>query len=308
MNTQIGTNALKLNQCVGFKAIIRTILNKSKAVDLVFKVYGPSLTPDTVPIIVLHGFLGSMRNWQSMCNRITSHTNRSVIAVDARNHGDSPHADSHNYLDLAADVSKLITKLAIKKSIIIGHSMGGRTAMVLSLSEPSKIASQVIADISPVTTTTGLKDFFPKVLEVMASVNFKGKDLVNAQKEAKNVILKNDLFEHPESVYFILMNIGRLPNNTYGWKCNVPTLKKDFHHIADFPKDVLSGKTFEGPVLFIGGSESSFIPPDDITGIKQLFPKAVLRYIPNVGHNVHAEDPNAFFNMVVQFLADVEKR
>ncbi|XP_063892527.1 sn-1-specific diacylglycerol lipase ABHD11 isoform X2 [Helicoverpa armigera] len=308
MNTRIGTNALKLNQCVGFKAIIRTILNKSKAVDLVFKVYGPSLTPDTVPIIVLHGFLGSMRNWQSMCNRITSHTNRSVIAVDARNHGDSPHADSHNYLDLAADVSKLITKLAIKKSIIIGHSMGGRTAMVLSLSEPSKIASQVIADISPVTTTTGLKDFFPKVLEVMASVDFKGKDLVNAQKEAKNVILKNDLFEHPESVYFILMNIGRLPNNTYGWKCNVPTLKKDFHHIADFPKDVLSGRTFEGPVLFIGGSESSFIPPGDITGIKQLFPKAVLRYIPNVGHNVHAEDPNAFFNMVVQFLADVEKR
>ncbi|XP_047040379.1 protein ABHD11-like [Helicoverpa zea] len=308
MNTQIGTNALKLNQYVGFKGIIRTILNKSKAVDLVYKVYGPSLTPDTVPIIVLHGFLGSMRNWQSMCNRITSHTNRSVIAVDARNHGDSPHADSHNYLDLAADVSKLITKLAIKKSIIIGHSMGGRTAMVLSLSEPSKITSQVIADISPVTTTTGLKDFFPKVLEVMASVDFKGKDLVNAQKEAKNVILKNDLFEHPESVYFILMNIGRLPNNTYGWKCNVPTLKRDFHHIADFPKDVLSGKTFEGPVLFIGGSESSFIPPGDITGIKQLFPKAVLRYIPNVGHNVHAEDPNAFFNMVVQFLADVEKR
>nr|XP_021184901.2 protein ABHD11 [Helicoverpa armigera] len=310
MNTQLAINALRLNHCVGFKRRLRTCtdLSRAKAVDLVYKLYGPSLTPDTVPIIVLHGFLGGKRNWHTVSNRIACHTYRTVIAVDARNHGGSPHTDSHTYLDLAADVCKLIKKLHIKKSVIMGHSMGGRTAMVLALTEPSKIARQIIIDISPVSTCQSLKKFFPHVLEVMSAMDFKGKDLASAKMQAKSIILKHHLFKREESMYFVLRNIGKLPDNSFGWECNVRTLLKDFHHVADFPTEALRGRTFEGPVLFIGGSESSFIPPEDITGIRQFFPKAVLRYIEDVGHNLHVQDPTTFFNMVIQFLAEGDKR
>uniref|UniRef100_A0A2A4JMA9 sn-1-specific diacylglycerol lipase ABHD11 n=1 Tax=Heliothis virescens TaxID=7102 RepID=A0A2A4JMA9_HELVI len=307
MNTELAPNALRFHQCIGFKEICRacSALNNVRAVDLAYKVYGPSPTPDSVPILVLHGFLGCMRNWQSMCKRITGHTNRTVIAVDARNHGDSPHTDSHSYIDLAADVSKLITKLGVQKCTIIGHSMGGRTGMVLALSEPSKVSSQVIVDISPHTHgKSGLRTFFPKVLEAMTTVNFQNKDLAKAQKEAKNVLMAKDLFSRPEHFYFILMNIGKLPDNSYGWKCNVQTLKNDFHYVASFPIDVLQKRTFNGPMLFIAGSLSKFIPPDDINEIQRFFPKAVLKYVEDAGHNVHAENPNAFFTMVTEFLAN----
>lgn len=118
-------------QC-SLKQIIRA---RATGLDLAHKIHGPSLTPDIEPILVLHGVLGSSRNWQSMCKKITEYTNKPVVAIDARNHGESPHSDAHSYLDLAADVTQLMNKLQIKRASIIGHSMGGRTGMALALAE-----------------------------------------------------------------------------------------------------------------------------------------------------------------------------
>lgn len=107
------------------------------AVDLAHKIHGPSPEAGSTPIIVLHGLLGSKKNWDSMCKKLTSQMNTTVVAADARNHGESPHDSSHNYYDLASDVSQLIQKLSLKNANVIGHSMGGRTAMVLALTEVS---------------------------------------------------------------------------------------------------------------------------------------------------------------------------
>ncbi|KAJ8711371.1 hypothetical protein PYW07_008613 [Mythimna separata] len=239
-----------------------------------------------------------------MCGKITALTNKPVVAVDARNHGDSPHTDDHDYFSLAADVSQLISDLSIEKSTIIGHSMGGRTAMVLALSEPSKVARLVVVDISPIIPTEGgrLLDFFPKLIKVMTSVDFTGMDThPKAIAAAKTKLLESQLFTDEASMYFILMNIGKLPDNSFGWKCNIQSLNKNFVNVASFPN--MNGKTYDGPTLFIGGKLSDFIPPGDITGIKKLFPKANLVYIEGAGHNVHAEEPTAFFNTVAQFLS-----
>ncbi|KAJ8713034.1 hypothetical protein PYW08_008338 [Mythimna loreyi] len=280
------------------------VVRSQSTVNLSHKIHGPNPTPNGEAIVVLHGLLGSKRNWQSMCGKITAHTNKSVIVVDARNHGDSPHSDDHDYFSLAADVSQLISKLSIKKSTVIGHSMGGRTGMVLALTEPSKVARLIVVDISPIIPTSGgrLLDFFPKLINVMISVDFNGMDtLEKAMNAAKTKIAESQLFSSEDSMYFILMNVGKLPDNSFGWKCNVKALKNNFVHIASFPN--MGGKTYDGPTLFIGGKLSDFIPPGDITGIQKLFPKANLVYIEGVGHNVHAEDPTAFFNVVAKFLS-----
>lgn len=112
---------------------INVVITRS-ALDLAHKVYGPS-PPSGTPIFVLHGLLGSKRNWVSVCNYLRDSTNNSVIGVDARNHGDSPHDSSHTYLELASDVSRLITSLSLSQAVVIGHSMGGRTGMTLALTE-----------------------------------------------------------------------------------------------------------------------------------------------------------------------------
>lgn len=112
----------------------RWITSKRTAVDLAHKIHGKSPT-DGIPVFVLHGLLGSKKNWESMSKRIASTLQRSVIATDIRNHGESPHESSHSYIDLAADVSQLMSKLSVSKADVIGHSMGGRTGMVLALTE-----------------------------------------------------------------------------------------------------------------------------------------------------------------------------
>ncbi|KAF9407723.1 hypothetical protein HW555_012343 [Spodoptera exigua] len=279
------------------KQIIRT---RASVVDLAHKIHGPGLTPDSEPILVLHGLLGSSRNWQSMCKKITEYTNKPVVAVDARNHGDSPHSDAHSYLDLAADVSQLMTKLQIKRASIIGHSMGGRTGMALALAEPSRVANLVVVDISPVRKRTStLSVFFPKLMETMKSVDFKGSDTLNkAKNAAKSKMVESQLFQSDQEMYFILMNIGQLPDKSFGWKCNVEAIANNFTKIASFPN--LAGKIYNGPTLFIGSKLSSFILPEDITPIRKLFPKAQLVYIEGAGHNVHHDQPSAFFDTVVQ--------
>uniref|UniRef100_A0A2A4JL41 sn-1-specific diacylglycerol lipase ABHD11 n=1 Tax=Heliothis virescens TaxID=7102 RepID=A0A2A4JL41_HELVI len=264
------------------------------------RIYGPRPTPHSVPIVVLHGFLGSMKNVQNMCRRITSNTNRTVVAVDARNHGSSPYTDSHNYFDLAADVSRLITMLGVQKSILIGHSMGGRTAMVLALMEPSKVASQIIVDISPMTTTTNLKNTFPMVLEEMANIDFKGMNLNKAKLFARKKIFATGFCPSERDLHLILMNIGLLKDETIGWKYNLNALRDNTNKILSFP--TIPEQQYFGPTLFLGGQLSYAVPPDDMPGIHELFPNAHLLFIKGAGHNVHLDNPYSFYEAVMQFL------
>lgn len=118
------------NICTALK-----VVRNQSTVDLSHKIHGQNPTAGGEAIFVLHGLLGSQRNWQSISAKIASHMNKPVVAVDARNHGNSPHNDEHDYIALAADVSRLIAKLSTEKNVVIGHSMGGRTGMVLALTE-----------------------------------------------------------------------------------------------------------------------------------------------------------------------------
>ncbi|XP_030034985.1 uncharacterized protein LOC115450950 [Manduca sexta] len=283
-----------------YKPLINNVITRS-AVDLAHKVHGGSVTGN-VPVIVLHGLLGSKKNWESMCKKILATTKKTVVAVDARNHGESPHNSSHTYHDLASDVSQLMNKLSIAKAIVVGHSMGGRTAMVLALTEPSKVAGIVVVDISPVSTAGILNDFFPRLIDIMKTIDFSGiTNVGNARIAAQKKIIASGLVDSDAGLGFILMNIGTKPNKTINWMCNLDVLKQYFPNIASFPTE-LAGKKYPGPTLFIGGEESNYIPRGDLPGIKGYFPSVELKYVPNVGHNVHSEDPVIFHTLVTEFM------
>ncbi|XP_069356700.1 uncharacterized protein [Maniola hyperantus] len=270
------------------------------AVDLAHKIHG-TLESSAEPVIVIHGLLGSKKNWESMSKKINAATQKTVIAVDVRNHGESPHANSHTYPDLASDVSSLITRLSIEQAAIIGHSMGGRTGMVLALSEPSKISKLLVVDISPVSTARILNNFFPKLIDAMKTVDFRNiTNVVNARSVAKEKLVASGIMD-ADSTGFILMNIGVKQDKSIGWLCNIDVLKQHFTDIASFPNE-MTEKQYMGPTLFIGGDQSNYIPPSDLTGIKKIFPNANLKYVKGVGHNVHAESPVEFLRLVKEFL------
>ncbi|KAM3963985.1 sn-1-specific diacylglycerol lipase ABHD11-like [Aphomia sociella] len=274
--------------------------NKRSAVNLAYVIHG-KISEGETPIFELHGLLGSKRNWKSMSNKIASTMQKCVIAVDARNHGESPHDSSHTYHDLASDIVLLMNKLSVKQADIIGHSMGGRTAMVLALSEPSKVSSLVVVDISPVSTAGVLNAFFPKLLEFMKTIKlYTYKNAFQARADVKKKLIASGVDKDTSN--FIVMNIGTKSNNSIGWNCNLDALDQNFNYIATFPSE-MTGKQYVGPTLFIGGEQSNYIPPSDIDGIRKFFPKAELKYVSGVGHNVHAENPTAFFSLVKQFLS-----
>ncbi|XP_023951054.2 protein ABHD11-like [Bicyclus anynana] len=237
-----------------------------------------------------------------MSKRINAATQKPVIAVDARNHGESPHADSHTYPDLASDVSHLISQLSIKQAAIIGHSMGGRTGMVIALSEPSIVSKLVVVDISPVSTTSALNETFPQLIDAMKSIHFKNiTNVVKARAVAKEKLVASGVIKD-DSIGYVLMNIGIKPDKSIGWISNVNVLKEYSTEIARFPSE-MSGKQYSGPTLFIGGGKSKFLPPGDLTGIKKYFPNVNLKYIEGVGHNVHAQAPDEFLALIKDFLS-----
>nr|XP_034827539.1 protein ABHD11-like [Maniola hyperantus] len=270
------------------------------AVNLSYKIYGePATYPEEPTILLVHGFLGSKKHWDSIGKTMVNVMKKAVVSIDLRNHGDSPHVNSHKYEDLVADILKLLDKLSIKRASLVGHSMGGKAVMGVSLTAPNKIAGLLVVDISPISAARHLTDFLPEVLVAMKEIDFtKSKKISDAKTEATKQLkkcIKDDLL-----LKAILSNIKIKSDHKVGWACNIDVLIKHFKYIASFP-EILRKKTFYGPTLFIGGQLSEYLPPDDLSGIREMFPRAVVSFIPQVGHHLHVEDPKTFLEIAMAF-------
>ncbi|CAH2266216.1 jg17803 [Pararge aegeria aegeria] len=290
-------------------AILRHISNykgisgntAKSAVNLSYKIYGePTVYHDEPPILLVHEILGNKKHWDSIGKTMVNVMKKAVVSIDLRNHGDSPHVNSHKYEDLVGDILKLLDKLSIKRASLVGHSIGGRAVMGVSLTAPDKVAGLLIVDISPISNARHLTDFLPQVLVAMKNIDFKKvKNVSAAKKETRKQlkkIIKDDLLLNA-----IISNIKLKSDHKIGWACNIDTLIKHFKHIISFP-DTLRKKSFSGPTLFIGGQFSEYLPADDLSGIREMFPRAVVSYVPQVGHNLHFEDPKTFLEIAISFL------
>lgn len=249
------------------------------------------------PAIIMHGLLGSKNNWNSLSKTIHSKTQHKIIAIDARNHGDSPHTPEFNYPCLVEDVNCLMKDLSIPKINAIGHSLGGRTMMFFALKYPHLVNSLVVVDISPVRTS-------PAILEMSqlfnAMLTVKLEDNIPLSKARKDV--DTQLSKIIPDIYvrqFLLTNLVEIEGGTYKWRVNLESLMNNFPEIVNFKPPQAS---YKGPVLFIGGSNSTFLRPDDHDEILKLFPQAEFNYVEGAGHWVHSEKPIEFLNLVCDFL------
>ena len=236
--------------------------------------------PDTTPLLIAHGLFGSARNWGVIAKRLSAV--RPIVTVDMRNHGSSPWHDTHSYADLADDLAEVIDR----PMDVLGHSMGGKAAMVLALQNPDKVKRLIVADIAPVAYTHSQMD----PIDAMRRVDLNS---ITSRAEAKAQL--GDL--EPGVPDFLLQSLDLKLKK---WRLNLDVLTAEMDKIIGFPD--IAGQ-FDNPTLFLSGANSDYVKRADRDQIKTLFPAAKFAKIPGAGHWLHAEKPREFEAAVAAFLA-----
>lgn len=240
------------------------------------------------PLLILHGLFGMLDNWQGVASQLDQEF--LVILLDQRNHGRSPHAEHMSYPEMATDVKEFMESRWIYDGAVLGHSMGGKTAMQLALLYPELVRKLIVVDISPVRYRAGHEALFRALLNVdLQHVRSRGQ--VDAQ-------LQTDIHD-PRIRQFLMKNLKRTREGKYEWRMNLPAIYQDYSKILG---EVECDHPYEGPALFIRGGRSGYVLPEHEHRILELFPNAEIRTIPSAGHWVHADAPAALISMVRDFL------
>ena len=235
------------------------------------------LGPDDLPpLVIAHGLFGSARNWGVIAKRLSN--TRRVIAVDHRNHGSSPWHHSHNYYDLAQDLAEIIVHVGAPCDVM-GHSMGGKAAMVLALLRPELVVRLCIADIAPVAYEHDQSHYI-RAMKAVDFKNIKNRSDVRAQ-------LREKVYDASLRDFFV----QSVDIEHRCWRLNLDVLEEEMPKILGFPQ--VEG-AFNGKTLFLSGGNSSYILPEMRGLIKTFYPAAIFAKIPNAGHWIHAEKTQAF--------------
>ncbi len=239
------------------------------------------------PLVILHGLFGSLDNWMTLGKKWSE--SRKVILVDQRNHGNSFHADEFNYQLMSDDLDMLFTHLKIEKAIILGHSMGGKTAMQFAIEYPEKVDQLIIADIGP--------KFYPvhhhTIIKAFYSVPVKE---LKSRNEADDLL--SGLIPDFGTRQFLLKNLSR-EKDGFSWKMNLDVIAKNIEEVG---KGLNQNAQFKKPTLFVRGSKSDYITNDDLNLIHSIFSDSRLKTIEGAGHWLHAEKPKEFFEALNEFI------
>ena len=241
--------------------------------------------------VVLHGLFGSGKNWRSFAGSLEE--DFQVWTLDARNHGDSPHADSMNYQQMAEDVARFFAENELKNVILLGHSMGGKTAMQLALQFPDGIAALIVVDIAPVCY-----DHLHKQLKLIEAM----QELHLAAEMSRSEIEKKLALKIPEKrlLSFLMTNLNG-QNGQFQWRIGLQQIAAGMPDLLNYP-DLKS--VFKGPVQFIGGENSAYLKFEYHALIRKYFPESRITLLKNCGHWLHVEQPAAFQKTVNEFLQD----
>lgn len=245
------------------------------------------------PVVILHGLLGSTRNWTTIARKLGK--DYAVHCLDLRNHGDSPHADSMRWSELVGDVMHYADAHGLERFAIVGHSLGGKVAMRLAVDHPQRVQSLVVVDI----VQRNYPPFHAKAFGAMERLDLSG---LSSRQEAER-ILQTDL---PDWGFrqFILTNLGRDPQSQqFHWRVNLPVLASSLARMAQ--PSLSEGEVYDGPTLLLAGGKSDFVKPEDESIMQAFFPQLKVHWLPEVGHNVHVEDRDGFLAVVKPFLLSV---
>jgi pimeloyl-ACP methyl ester carboxylesterase len=255
------------------------------AVDLAFTDRGTGPA-----VVILHGLLGAGRNWATVAAALADR--HRVITVDLRNHGESPWAEPHDYPALAEDVARLIDRQVGGPAAVVGHSMGGKAAMVLALDRPEVVEELVVVDIAPARSLNPAGDYVRAMRAVPLDTCASRADVEAALATAI-----------PDAAMrrFLVLNLRSGPDGLR-WPNNLEALDRHMDAILSFPV-YPPGRTFTKPTLFVAGGRSHYLRPEHRPEIERLFPRVRFEVIDTAGHWVHADAPAAFIELVRTFLA-----
>ena len=233
------------------------------------------------PLVLLHGLLGSLVNWQRIARSLSERYR--VIVPDLRNHGRSPHDPDVSYPAMAGDVLELMDDKDVEQAALVGHSMGGKTAMSLALEHPGRVERLVVVDIAPVTYEGRLAQLLDALLALPLD---KLENRRHADELLARRVTDKAVRDH------MLQNLQRTDEG-WRWRNNLRALRDGLDSISAFP-EYAQGVSYAGPVCFIKGELSDYIRPEHEGRIRQLFPRAEIIPIPGAGHWVYAEQPGIF--------------
>src|SRR5438105_7073158 len=241
------------------------------------------------PLAILHGLFGSGRNWTSIAQRLAAH--HRVLALDLRNHGASPWSDRMDYAEMAEDVCAALHARGYDRYALLGHSMGGKAAMVAALQHGAEVERLVVVDIAPV-------DYPPHHLaHVRAMRELDLADLRRrSEAEARLAAAIPDPAEHAFLAQNLVFEDGRAR-----WRLNLVAIEQAMRGLGEFPD--LPPTAYDGAALFIAGGQSDYLLPEYEPAIRRRFPRAEIVRIDDAGHWLHAEQPEAFLAIVEGFLS-----
>lgn len=255
--------------------------------DMLASLQHPASDPQAPTLVIAHGLYGSGRNWGVIARRLSDR--RTVVAVDMRNHGDSPRESTQSYPDMASDLAEVVESISPPVDLL-GHSMGGKAAMQLALTRPDLIRRLVVADIAPVAYSHDQT----RHVDAMASLDLSN---ITTRAEADAALSAAGVEDAALRAFFLQsLDFRAKPPR---WKLNLPVLRSEMSKIVGWPD---TKGSFAGPTLFLTGAESHYVRAEHREAIKVLFPKARFAKIPGAGHWLHAEKPREFEETVRVFL------
>jgi esterase len=238
-------------------------------------------------LVILHGLFGSSDNWFTLSKFFAE--SFTVYTIDQRNHGQSPHTDDFNYRLLTEDLEEFLIENKIVNAIVIGHSMGGKTAMNLAIKNPALISKLIVVDIAPKSYPV----HHDQILEGLTAIPLA---TLSSRNEADKIL--SEFVPEIDVRQFLLKNLSRNGEGKFEWKINVSAIE---NHIEEIGQGMQYEGIFAKPTLFIKGAKSNYFKPGDDELILKLFPAAKMETL-DTGHWVQAEKPQEFTHTVLDFL------
>ena len=250
------------------------------------------------PVVFCHGLFGQGRNWTQIGKALAD--DHRILLVDLPHHGRSSWSERFDYLDIADQVAGLLS--ADDPVTLVGHSMGGKAAMVLALRHPELVERLCVVDVAPVA--------YDRVGEFAGYIEaMQGLDLDSLSQRGDADTALEAAVPNPTVRSFLLQSLVREGTGADGgwrWRLNLEALERDLGELRGFP-ETPPGASFDGPVLWIAGANSTYVLPEDRPRMDELFPTTRLVTIKNAGHWVHSEQPETFTETLRRFLERVEK-
>ncbi|MBL4746701.1 MAG: alpha/beta fold hydrolase [Flavobacteriaceae bacterium] len=240
------------------------------------------------PLLILHGYFGMGDNWKSIGAKLSDRFQ--VHLIDQRNHGRSFHADDFDYEILVEDLYAYIQYHQLEKVVILGHSMGGKVAMLFAVTYPEMVSKLIVADISP----RFYSPHHQQILEALKTVDFT---VQRSRKEVEDVL--SESIEEAGVRQFLLKNVYWKEKGQLAYRFNLESLTVNSDEVG---MALPSFTDYNGPTLFLKGEKSGYISASDTALIRAHFPKSEIKTVKNAGHWLHAENPTAFYDYLSAFL------